>query len=64
MEISRTRPKRSWTPAHSRAADAKIDDFMTFPRSPQGDEKLVQLFELLACPTCAPRGDCIVESFF
>jgi hypothetical protein len=36
MEISRTRPKRTWTPAHSRAADGKTDDFMTAPRSLPG----------------------------
>ena len=39
MEISRTRAKRGWTPAHSRVADIKmkIDDFAGNIKG--GDEK-------------------------
>ena len=36
MEVRRRRAKRSWTPAHSRAVDAKIDALMTVPRSLPG----------------------------
>ena len=65
MEISRTRPpdEVGRPLIAGQPTPSSMTSRASYARS-QGDEKLVQLLELLACPTCAPRGDCIVESFF
>ena len=49
------------TVSRSRSRDRRLHDRPTL--AAQGDEKLVQLLERLAKPTCTPGGDGTIESF-
>jgi hypothetical protein len=48
-------------PVALQAADREIDDFMTSHARARGDEKIVQLLECFAEPTCTPGGGGTVD---
>lgn len=60
-------PSKRWIGGHgekTRGANNEIDDVMASLRSRQGDEKLVQLLELLGPAARAAGGDGVVERCF